>query len=310
MTTITERAAALLPSGDRQRQIARLMQGLDGHSEDHSAAPRTALAATFRRFIDGEDVDLHAAAEKVLDGLRENQIRGIYGDMIRSEIENLRMNFTATTSAIQPALDYLRGELRTVVADVKTLDRQLGTIATPTGAIHAGVSDKWRALDEAADRYLEIRTAQLDAYESVKANQDTAINSLRRYGLLADALTVTPTLISERRHAARNSPTTYAAELKWVAWLQSESEHTVPDLGADLALPANDRLSYLRDICTHAHPWLPDWDTLSAAGSAGTTASQPTQGNGATAHLWEGLRTYAEITSTEIPALAQVGQNA
>jgi hypothetical protein len=301
MNDIQTRVDALLPGGDVARKRNRLMKLRKIANEDRVTAIQRELDDAVARYAAGEDIDVMTIARRWQDATTEHLaarqmwvVVDSYDAQIRTEAEAIQVAATA------PALRLLRSELASLVERVKDLDLILDDVHDASTAIRRGVAEQWRELEEAADEYSHLRAAQLSVYERIAGvDPVNAKTFMLHMGLHADALVTSEDHRVARLQSAQMSPASYPEEKSWVGWLRSGPAPVVAKRAEGTWL-APDRYRYVRQVCTLAVPWIPDWTTLEAASHAAGLASAATDGSGDTRRLVAARNQYEQITGTTI----------
>lgn len=301
MNDLQKRVDALLPGGDVASKRNRLMKLRKLATANRTDALQRELNDAVARYAAGEDIDAMQVAVRLRDARNEQQagqelwmVADSHDHEIRGQAEAIQQTSTL------PALALIRGELDELVAHVRELDLILGDVHDASTAIRRGVTEQWRQLEEADERYGQIRYAQLSVYARIAGVDEVNAQALMLHmGLHSDALVTSGDLHAARVAAAQVSPTKYDSERMWVRWLRSGPAPVV-ERRAEGTWLAPDRYRYLRALCTLAKPWVPDWPVLEAASHAAGLASAPTNGSGDTRALTAARDEYARITETNL----------
>jgi hypothetical protein len=166
-----------------------------------------------------------------------------------------------TPRAIQPALEYLRGELSRVVESAKELSGLLGPVTTAAEVINADKAavESWRALNTLADEYEQIRTAQRELHRTQhNASVIFTDAQFEAVALFADALELHPHWVQRRKASALISNANTPQIVDYRKWL--DSARISPAFADDLE-PAY-RIALIAETTT---PWIPSPDQYDEA---------------------------------------------
>lgn len=185
-------------------------------------------------------------------------------------------------SAVGPALEWLNGQMSELMSFVRELDRDLGSVSSIEDAIRDDKLIKtWRDIEDAADRYQEIRRAQETICRKTAVFDGPALTQLLNgVGRLKNAFDHDRVWIDERkpRKAAERGPYDRA----FLDWLEDPPSPAydwavpggpgVPVWPSDAQSPLDaratrtaDRIEALRWMARNHAPWVPTFKQMRAA---------------------------------------------
>ncbi|WP_369044969.1 hypothetical protein [Sinomonas sp. P10A9] len=202
----------------------------------------------------------------------------------------------ALASGADHGLAYLRGELESLVTEVRGAARSLRSLPTdPLDVATDPTAD--RRLREAADlveRYSAIRDVQRTLIRTASSSTRATDNGTRMYltaGQVADFLDADQYWIQRRRDNGRwpSDLRTLSPEQEALReWLTRSVTPMIDGEEWRASLPSGtlaEKAEALARICTHAHPWMPSMDDLA---NAFWTAGDATEGNASSPLAAEG----------------------
>lgn len=153
------------------------------------------------------------------DMLAYNEIKSRFEEMKKAPAGNID---GPSTDAVAPALSWLNEQLQTLMTAVVDIDRRLGSVKT----VHDAIRDDekiqaWRELEDAVDRYREIRAAQetLCRRTNVPMIDGPALSEmLSRFGILRNPLDHHAGILRDR-HGAREAHRTPLSS-DFLEWLE------------------------------------------------------------------------------------------
>lgn len=211
-------------------------------------------------------------------------------------------------AAVEPALAWLNEQMLELLGWVRKLDRKLGRTSSIEDAIRDDDLVKaWRDIEDAADRYEEIRQAQEEISRRTAALDGPALTDLlNHFGILRNAL-------DHHRHWIFQRTRTYAAERGaydrgYLDWLESpplpvyEWEATAGRLRAapfvaqsplDSRAPRRaDRIEVLRWLAKNNAAWVPTFAEMYSAAADITAMLAPLHTLADTRHALQAFVRY------------------
>lgn len=153
------------------------------------------------------------------DMLAYNEIKSRLEDMKRTPDGNID---GPSPDAVAPALTWLNEQLQTLMTDVVDIDQRLGNVKTVHDAIRDDAKiQAWRELEDAVDRYRDIRAAQetLCRRTNLAMIDGPALSEmLSRYGILRNPLDHHADIVRSRQGAREAHRTALSAG--FLTWLE------------------------------------------------------------------------------------------
>jgi hypothetical protein len=263
-------------------------------------AVRARVQAHVRRLgIEGKPVH-DDIARPIIDARYADEIALERADILHSvllDIESHEQNrFTA--ASIKPALAFLRGQLRNLVVEVRSLAPTMAGIRSASDVLNRNdeaTTNAWQRLKQLVDRYAEIRSTQNSLYTDGwdrGALTPFTTETFDKAGLFVDALDHLRSYVEQRARSAeasRNHWTDRPRELAaFDEWLDQGS--------VSAAFTETEPVLQLVLACTELTPWIPEADEMQEAlADAYGLTNSPDQNN-LTQLLEARDRYYARVT--------------
>lgn len=231
-------------------------------------AAQTELTAAIERVADGEELDLLAIGQRIVDLEQKRTVNGIVAAMVQRLSGQLSASTRDLDRAQQgAALGYLNTLLAALVTEVRSIDGVLGGVVDAPMAFRGTERQlsAWKRLDQLVETYDAIRAAQ----ELTLRGSGILTETRLRSGLLADAIDRERGWVVRRIKSAASAEPRSEAQEQALAWLAPAGlQAQAPFESAtsvDSWWPDTDRHRYLRWACTSAHPWVPTPEQLQKA---------------------------------------------
>lgn len=195
MSLLTEASARIEGWVEKESQRARAARlYADVMATDWARTFQVAFDTAEWAIANAQDLDEIRAAIAAREAARPdmlayNEIKSLLEDMKKAPADNID---GPSPDEVAPALSWLNEQMQTLMTAVVDIDRRLGAVKTVHDAIRDDAKiQAWRELEDAVDRYAEIRAAQetLCRRTSVPMIDGPALSEmLARFGILRNPL--------------------------------------------------------------------------------------------------------------------------
>lgn len=297
MSLLSEASARIEGWVEKESQRARAARlYADVMATDWARAFQVAFDTAEWALVNAQDLDEIRAAIAAREAARPdmlayNEIKSRLEDMKKAPADNID---GPSPAEVAPALSWLNEQLQTLMTAVVDIDGRLGTVKTVHDAIRDDAKiQAWRELEDAVDRYREIRAAQetLCRRTNVPMIDGPALSDmLSRYGILRNPLDHHAEILRQRKGTRAADRTALSgAFLDWLedapapvydwtargsgmltAW-PSEAQSPLDSRAAREASPT----AVVRWLATHKAAWVPTFEQMDAVAASVRAMTAP-----------------------------------